>query len=261
MTIIVGIICKDAIVVATDSRTMDESGGRDDAIKSARIKFANGCGIVAVSGCADLGSLVVDQLEIDAPAVELRDYHSAPDAFSDALLKVKRAQAEREYCCAIEKLYEEQLVRGVKFGAMLAYYWKGEGYFYTAEIPGMGLRRRQFPHWALGCGRDVANYLLRGFDFPSMTSHQATLAAVNVIQEIKASDPRCGGPTQITLLGCNPEDKPEKLTAETIASMEKEVAAIAEAQKRERLALEAEIARAGNLAYQQGSGAGFAVVD
>ena len=231
VTIISAIICHDAIVVATDSRTTDSGGSRDDTTKSAVLSFKNGHAIVAVSGDADLGSLLAEQLQVAAPSVELKDYRSAPEALNAVLLAFKDDQAKRAYGCATDKLHEQFLIRGVNFAVVLAYYFAKQAYIYSAEVPSLQFVRRDYPYWSLGCGKDVADYLLRAFDFPQKCSHDTALAAVYVVGEVKRSDCRCGGPTQLTL--ASSEAKPEKLTQQAVQAMEEQMTHVAGVQQQE----------------------------
>ena len=60
MTLIVGIICKDGIVLAADSQTTKGMAKQPGANKIRVIEFANGKALVAESGSASLSASVID---------------------------------------------------------------------------------------------------------------------------------------------------------------------------------------------------------
>jgi 20S proteasome alpha/beta subunit len=218
VTIISALVCREAIVIASDSRTSDEDGSRDDTVKISHLAFANGFAIMATSGDADIGSLITERMEFAAPTFTLRDHRTAPEALDKTCLQFKREQAEKVYCCPLEKLRNEHLIRGVRFNLLLAYYFDSKPYIYTAEIPALICTQRTYHHWSLGCGKAVANYLLIAFDVSSMTSKDAVFTAAYIIREIKRSDNRCGGPTQISIVSAG--NKPEKLSPKSIQEKE-----------------------------------------
>src|SRR5258708_32055200 len=104
VTLIVGIICKDGIVVAGDSQTTWGSKKSWLANKISESDFANGGAIVAESGAVLTSSKVVEHLTamakdraIDAPLPELA---------SKAVRKVRDALRHQQFDCTAEELQD-----------------------------------------------------------------------------------------------------------------------------------------------------------
>lgn len=249
VTLIVGIACRNAIVIGADSRTSSESGCRDDTKKINILTFKNGHAIMAVAGSADMGALLTAKMQDAALGEEIKDHRSIGEFFENILRRFKADQA-KAYSCQLKKLVDTYMLRGVSFSALVAYYFKRQPYLYTADTPLLAATPQDYSCLCLGCGSDVGKYLLRGLDVSTFKSHQTVLTTVNIIREIKLTDNRCGGPTQITILGNGDSDKPEILSQQTVEAMECRLAALSESHVQERERQTQEIINSTSLGYQ-----------
>jgi hypothetical protein len=91
----------------------------------------------------------------------------------------------------------QNILRGFDSTFMIAHYYKGEPYIFTADFYPGRFSRRNSTHFSIGCGSPIANFLLDGFDFSNLETTAAAAVLVYVIEEVKKFDPRCGGPTSI----------------------------------------------------------------
>ena len=95
MTIIIGIICKDGILIGSDSRTTyPPSTIRDTAKKVRFVEMQNQTyAMVAHSGDDDLGTRVADRIETLAKPATLTDWQTVSEigdrAISDEIHKLK----------------------------------------------------------------------------------------------------------------------------------------------------------------------------
>src|SRR5437899_7246721 len=89
VTIIVGIACKNGIVLASDSETTCGFAKSRDTVKVHFIQFSNGMALLGESGNADIASRAIDQFQDYAKATALTDYRTAADVLQKALWKVR----------------------------------------------------------------------------------------------------------------------------------------------------------------------------
>ena len=50
---------------------------------------------------------------------------------------------------------------------------------------------------SIGCGAPIADFILDGFDIPSLDYSQTVATAIYCVNQVKKFDPRCGGRTQV----------------------------------------------------------------
>ena len=93
VTLIVGIVCEDGIVVASDSQTTNLSSGmaRTDGSKIYNITLSDGAqGIVATAGGVDWSLQIVERVEQMAKQVGLTGERSFADLVEKANIEVKK---------------------------------------------------------------------------------------------------------------------------------------------------------------------------
>jgi 20S proteasome alpha/beta subunit len=217
VTIILSLCCKDAIVIAADSRTTDNEESRDDTEKTHLLKLEDAEVIVAASGSDDSGSVIVESLRRLAEHAKLDRDDVPANLLADAIREYKRNLVERTYG-TMAKLKSLMLRDGLNCELLTAYYFNGKQRVYTADFEFGTPIPRPKTYWAMGVGKYVANYLLRSFDVSQMTSQEAVFTAIHVIREVKESVQGCGGPTRIAIVG--PGNKPEKLSSQSIQARE-----------------------------------------
>jgi ATP-dependent protease HslVU (ClpYQ) peptidase subunit len=104
MTIIVGLICKNAIVLASDSQTTTGTSKRCDAEKFAIVKFSNAEVLVAQAGNASSLSRVIEVLRDLAKGQKLTDYRGVADIAQKAMRQLKDELRVQNCDCSMEKL-------------------------------------------------------------------------------------------------------------------------------------------------------------
>jgi hypothetical protein len=203
MTVIVGIICKDSIVLASDSRTTTEGEHlhfRDDAAKISVIELAAKSGrrpqaLIAQSGHADLSSRTVEIMERMAKDTPLNGYRAVAD-LAEAAVRELRDQVFGNLPLTSEEAVRQHYDK-YGFNLMIVHFFDGKPYLFTVAFEyGVAVWKRGLNLVTLGCGGPLAEFLLKPFDLASMDTPLATTAAVYAIEAVKGFDPRCGGKTQ-----------------------------------------------------------------
>jgi 20S proteasome alpha/beta subunit len=199
VTIAIGILCKDGIVVASDSRiTYPDNSVRDDGNKIGIIKFKDGNkAIVAQSGDDDLGSRIIENMGVRADDLQLNDWQSVAELANGVMLqeqiKLRGPFEGKQYTDA----GFQQILRGFDLSLIIAHYHNKKPYIFTSDFyPGRASRKRR-SFVAIGCGSTLASFILSGFDFSKLNCMETIAAAIYVIDEVKGIDPRCGGKTQV----------------------------------------------------------------
>ena len=198
MTLIAGIICKDSIVLASDSRTTylgEYEFFRDDAAKIGVVELAaersrRPRALIAQSGHADMSARTVEIMERLAKDRALNDYRVVADLAEAAVGELRTKVAGNR------AMTPEELGKYC-FHLMIAHFFKGKPYLFTLAFEdGISVWKRDLNLVTLGCGGPLAEFLLKPFDLASMDTPTATAAAVYAIEAVKGFDPRCGGRTQ-----------------------------------------------------------------
>jgi len=202
MTILVGIICREGIVVASDSRTSEMHSMQDDAKKIHHIVFANAePALVAEAGYALPAGNSIEQIRKLALSKPLKAISDAEDAAKQAMYHTRDAifamypnpargddEMRRIYSDHSHDLVIASLVGGVPNLGVMTF---GQSF--------MALKK---PHVAVGKSSLVADVLLRRFkdDFAEMSLSHAVVLAISVVSDVIEIDRDCGGPVQVACL-------------------------------------------------------------
>jgi 20S proteasome alpha/beta subunit len=204
VTIIIGIISKNAIVVASDSQTTYSSSfgaaQRLDTAKITPIEFSNAFALVAQSGDATLSGRAVEILADMAKGKSVSDYRTVADIAQKAVRQVKEELREQNLGCSMEDLHEYISKESLHFELMIAHYHDEKPYIFTIDFAVGIASKKPHNYTAIGCGSGIASYILSWFDITSMEWLHAGLAAIYTIEEVKKVDPYCGGKPKMAFL-------------------------------------------------------------
>jgi 20S proteasome alpha/beta subunit len=202
VTIIVGIISKAGIVLASDSQTtyQNSSSKRTDTDKMSMITFSdNKHVLVAQSGNAELCCRALEEFERLAKSVRVDDYRKPIEVLEEALRVLKQDvthlnnwESSREFA---HEFFQDP---NNNFGLMVAYYYG------APPLPCMyivnfwpGIASRQYRFATLGCGSTVAEFILSRAKVSEMVLGDAMMAGIQTVEEVKKVDAFCGGQTKI----------------------------------------------------------------
>jgi 20S proteasome alpha/beta subunit len=204
VTIIVGIICKDRIILASDSQTSWSNSKRTDTDKISRIDFGGaGSVLIAQSGNAELSSRAVEEFEKVAKTASFDNARRPVDVLEDCLRTLKQNLINQnlwEKNREIANDYFQDISNN--FGLMAAYFYGDPPvpYIYIVNFwPGIAARQRGYA--TLGCGSTVAEFILSRSKISEMKWGMAMMTAIYTIEEVKKVDAFCGGQTKIATVG------------------------------------------------------------
>jgi 20S proteasome alpha/beta subunit len=200
VTIIVGIICDDAIVLASDSQTTTGTVKRCDTDKIGVVAFANVNVLVAQSGYETFSGQAVDVLCGLAKDKEITNYRMVAELAEQAMRQLKDKVRFQQGDCTMEELRDFVWKHELGCELMMAYYYEGRPYIFTIDmIVGVANRVNSF-YTAIGCGGSLGSYLLSEYAMSSMLSDYAATISVFVVDKVKNHDAYCGGDTKLGII-------------------------------------------------------------
>jgi hypothetical protein len=200
VTIIAAIHCLQGIVIAADSRTTNEDGTiRDDALKLHTLDCENSySAILAHSGNAEVGPRIGEIMKqecLNRP--EIKDYRGFAEMAERASAQLKDT-IRRQFCgtaTELQKHFEDHCTE-----LLIASLYGDKPTVFTLNFSlGFATLRPENPV-CIGCGSPIAGFLFDSFNLASMDGITAMCCAMYVVDRVKVFDPRCGGPTRLSLV-------------------------------------------------------------
>lgn len=213
MTIIVGIVCKDGLVVTADSQAESWRGVAVKRLDYHKITVFPQTGdlyvIVSGAGIGTFISKATDKLKTKYESTKI----STAEKLSDEAEEVMTDMQKRYVVEKMDKLgiggvlHDHKRLRKTQadfempnFILMVGCITKeGENpTIYTIGRDGVSERAEKFA--STGSGSAYAEYLLTKMYRDDIMVEQAKKLGVLIIEEVKRIDPGCGGPTQVVVL-------------------------------------------------------------
>jgi 20S proteasome alpha/beta subunit len=219
VTIIIGIKCKDSIVVASDSQTTSEGSKRIDTEKISILELADARVLVGQAGNSGCSGRALDILTEMARGVNLNDYRTVADMAWKAMRKVKDELREQNGGCDMEQLRDMIWKNEWQSYLLLAHFFKGDPYIFIVDLA-TGRADKENSHFAaIGSGANLGSYLLTEHTTPGMDASFASAIAVYVVETVIKHDAFCGGQTRVGVISkpvkeVIKEDEPEELRQE-----------------------------------------------
>ena len=211
VTIILGLICENGIVLASDSRTTNPDGTFSDGTQKIYEIGLNEVErfLVATAGHADLGARAIEILSGLAWGKSLTDYRTVADLVQQAVTALK-AEIRQQFSGTAEELQKH--FRDYHFELVAAHYFAGKPFIFSMDFE-IGIVVRDRGHCvARGCGRMLAEFCLHGIDVSKMKHMEAYATAAFAVEEVKKIDSRCGGPLQLALCWAQKQETPGQLS-------------------------------------------------
>jgi len=206
VTLIIGIICREGIVIASDSATTDTSNGvQQNTQKIHPVPFSNGNTVlVANSGSTESSEFAVRHMQEAAKTVALAGMN-AFEVLEKAIGETKRwmlfqkkspGKSGKATLNELKNIWDQNA-----YTLMWAYEIEKKKYLYGFDWnkePGMPKRYKSFG--AIGCGDEIAKFLLRDIDCSLMNLAEAATTAIYAVSVAKKLYGACGGPIQVATM-------------------------------------------------------------
>ncbi|MGA2178104.1 MAG: hypothetical protein ABSH15_00785 [Verrucomicrobiota bacterium] len=196
VTIAIGLICNNAIVMASDSQTADMETGktRRDVDKITKLEFKDGqTGLVAQSGHEVMSARAAEILTAIAKSELLNDYRKGAELAEKAIADLRR-QFRAQYEGSEEGFKRHCL--DYSFELLVGYYYGGKPHLFTLQFY-LGIAKKVLAAYeSIGIGAPLGNYILSRCDVADLQLGAAVAAALYVVEDVKKTDFRCQGPTK-----------------------------------------------------------------
>ncbi len=200
MTIIVGIICKSAIVLASDSQTTSGTAKRCDTNKITLVEFANVNVLVAQAGYATYSGRAIEILTGLAQGKEITDSRMVMDLAEKAMRQLKDEVRFQQGDCTMEELRDFVWKHEMGCELMIAYFFEGKPCLYTLDMI-IGVSNKVNSHYeAIGCAASLGIYLLKETAKRDRGVRATSAIALYVIEKCKQNDAFCGGAAKMGVL-------------------------------------------------------------
>ncbi len=215
MTIIVGIVCGKALVMASDSQAMTSRGvdvKRVDYTKIYQFNLDSDLKVL-VTGAGETSFITraVEMLQTRWKEKRVSTNRELADLAEDTMNMIqKRYVVDRMNALGVSKSRDlqrsgvedpfnlQELGRTPAFALMLGVLDRAEGSIYIIHPDGVAEKTERYS--SLGSGSAYAEYLLARLCCEGLEVDEAVKLAIYVIEEVKKIDPNCGGPTQVSVV-------------------------------------------------------------
>jgi 20S proteasome alpha/beta subunit len=201
VTLIIGIICKDAIVLAADSQTTKGISKQPGTNKISVVKFSNGKALVAESGSASLSNRAIQIFQTKAEGVKMENELSVAKIAEEAVREIRNSLTSLHPGNTSPTDWQDFFGQEINyFELMVAYYFGDKPCLYKLN-----------PLWCIpvpttsyfmtsGIAGDLANYILKEHTEPKMDSEFASVIAIKVVEDAIEYVEGCGSPPRVALI-------------------------------------------------------------
>jgi len=201
VTLIVGIICKDAIVLAADSQTTKGNARQLGANKISVADFKNGKAIIAESGSASLSVSAIQVFQRMALATKIENELTIAKT-AEAAIRNIRAELMSQHPNSSSPIdWQNFFFQEVNyFELMIAYFFEGRPCLYKLN-PAWCIPVTATSHFMTsGIASDLANYILQEYSDPKMDNKLASVIAIKVIEDAIEYVEGCGSPPRVAVI-------------------------------------------------------------
>lgn len=192
MSILIGIICPEAIFLAADSQITEPAQGTSESVnKISVVKFNWDEVLIAQAGPWNVTNRVVETIRRNAAGAKIASAEDVVKIVEDSIREVK------------QPLDAEQAQRLSENPAelMYAFYANQKPHIYTVKIHGDGISNEATKNFvSTGIGAYLADYLLNEYSVLLIPLNIAIATAIFVIKKVKENTRYCGGDTIVNRL-------------------------------------------------------------
>lgn len=204
VTIAIGLLCKDRIILASDSQTTRDNIKQLNAKKIHSAVLKNSAFLIAEAGNVDRCENLIANLVKASKDSELKDSRTVAEIAQQVITDYKRTIRESRFNCTAQEL--DDYIRWGEQDAelMLAHYFDNQPYIFVGSLGTGGVSKRadrQRRHFsAIGSGRDLAEYLLEEYSQPEMSFYSGMALTLFIISEVKKHDTYCNGQSRFAFI-------------------------------------------------------------
>jgi 20S proteasome alpha/beta subunit len=202
VTIIVGIKCSAAIVLASDSQTTyGDDSKRCDAEKIRVVPFkGDDKALVAQSGTVETSSRVIDVMTRLACTRDLESEETVIKTAQEAIWEVRGELRRQHFDCSAEEFRDIIFSEGLDCSLMVAHFFKHVPFIHVFNLQGGTTNTSKTDYESVGCGSALANYLLGELAAKDMDYNFGKALAVYVVDKTIQNVAHCDKPIRLAVL-------------------------------------------------------------
>ena len=197
VTLIIGIICKDCVVMACDTQITAGNNKRTDGTKLRPVEFANMSALIAQAGSLTYTNRYIDILSRLAKDKSPNDVVEVGELMNEAMETFRRQLRASNFNCSSEKLDTILARKDTDCRLMLGFCLNRKPYLVSINLFDPNYQECTSHYEADGSGSLLGEYLLREHATPEMKLDFATTIAVYVVEVVKRYDTFCSGKTMV----------------------------------------------------------------
>jgi 20S proteasome alpha/beta subunit len=200
VTVIIGIICDDAVVMASDTQTTIGTLKRSNTNKLQPVRFKNGHALIGEAGHAHLSGNAVQHMQLLGPLAEIVDEQTVQKTAEDAMQRTRETLRRQNFMCSGDDLNAMLRGPGQDCHWLVSHFYKGQPQMFKLHLS----TATSFPvkgrFACVGTGSELSSYLLERLLWPTITPVEAATIAAYVIEQTKNHIEGCGGKTNIAVI-------------------------------------------------------------
>jgi len=203
MTLIVGIICADGIVMGSDTQTTYSAYGTKllDQNKFSIVRFRDSAVLVGESGSVNLANRTIQIFEKKAKEINSQNSDDVvAQTLKEAIRETRNERMSIETAGAYSLEGWQKFFMENGMSLMVAYYFKETPLIYKVSIDDCIPIKCPTHFSCAGCGESFGAYLLNEFSSPGMDSAIVSTLAVKAIDESTKYVDGCGLPIKLAWL-------------------------------------------------------------
>jgi 20S proteasome alpha/beta subunit len=202
MTILAGVITKNAIVIASDSQESHPEGSKEnDLVKIHVLKIGGSEVLAGLCGEVILTSRFLELLPITEPLPESAGYTVVEKVARHAMRILRRELRVNQHDdCSPEMFDDIMLKRQRRCSALIAYCEESEPRLFGIKINDVIPLRASRSYMVDGSGAEIGKYLLADNTDFFMDRDLATAMAIYAVELAKTHNNGCGGDIQCAVL-------------------------------------------------------------
>ena len=202
MTIIVGLVCRNSIVLANDSQQSRGDSKEMTKFKIRAVEFKGGVDkiLVAQAGTAETSTAIINNMAKLASSQPMGDEDHVRALVRQAIIQERQRLRRHHLDCSMEELSKIIFAQGLNCTLMTAFYVSDHAFLDTYDFDSGLEREREGWFRCIGIGETLANYILREVSEPDMDDRLGRAIAVHVTDKVIQNVRDCFEPIRVATI-------------------------------------------------------------
>lgn len=202
MTISIGFVCKNSIVLAADSQTSytGSTHKSNQADKLVEFAFFDGYAVSVMAGGIEYFEMFRELMEIISAKTRIRTERTIPDTVEEAISGLKSKLRKLSLPEQRNRDRMDRIFEANDFEMLVGFFFEGMPKLYYANFEIGRARKVNDDYKMIGAPLVLVDYLMDGVEPWKMTNNEGLALAACLIEVAKDHDSSCGGMTRMALI-------------------------------------------------------------